>query len=32
MAKDIIFIDMETLTEEEQDELLKEDVDGETKG
>ena len=32
MAKDIIFIDTETLTDEEQDELLKEDVDGETKG
>ena len=32
MAKDILFIDTETLTEEEQDELLKEDVDGETKG
>ena len=32
MAKDIIFIDMETLTEEEQDEMLKEDVDGKTKG
>ncbi len=32
MAKDIIFIDTETLTEEEQDELLKEEVDGETKG
>ncbi len=32
MAKDIIFIDTETLTDEEQDELLKEEVDGETKG
>ena len=32
MAKDIIFIDTETLTEEEQDELLKEEMDGETKG
>ena len=32
MAKDILFIDTETLTEEEQDELLKEEVDGETKG
>ena len=32
MAKDIIFIDTETLIEEEQDELLKEEVDGETKG
>lgn len=32
MAKDIIFIDTETLTEEEQEELLKEELDGETKG
>ncbi len=32
MAKDIFFIDTETLTEEEKDELLKEEVDGETKG
>ena len=32
MAKDIIFIDTETLTDEEQDELLKEEVDDETKG
>lgn len=32
MAKDIIFIDTETLTEEEQDDLLKEEMDGETKG
>ena len=32
MAKEIIFIDTETVTEEEMDEMLKEDVDGETKG
>ncbi len=32
MAKEIIFIDTETVTEEEMDEMLKEDADGETKG
>lgn len=32
MAKEIIFIDTETVTEEEMDEMLKEDMDGETKG
>jgi len=32
MAKDIIFIDTETVTEEEMVEMLKEDADGETKG
>ena len=32
MAKDIIFIDTETVTGEEMDEMLKEDADGETKG
>ena len=32
MAKEIIFIDTETVTEEEMDEMQKEDSDGETKG
>ena len=32
MAKDIIFIDTDTLTEEEQEEMIKEDADGETEG
>ena len=32
MAKEIIFIDTETVTEEEMEEMLKEDADGETKG
>ena len=32
MAKEIIFIDTETLTEEEMEEMLKEDADGKTKG
>ena len=32
MAKEIIFIDTETLTEEELKEILKEDDDAETEG
>ena len=32
MAKEIIFIDTDTVTEEEMDEMLKEDADAETKG
>ena len=32
MTKEIIFIDTDTVTEEEMDEMLKEDADGETKG
>jgi len=32
MAKEIIVIDTETVTEEEMEEMLKEDADGETKG
>ena len=32
MAKEIIFIDTDTVTEEETDEMLKEDADAETKG
>ena len=32
MAKEIIFIDTETVTEEEMVEMLEEDMDGETKG
>lgn len=32
MAKEIIFIDTETVTEEEMDEMLKEDADGKTEG
>ena len=32
MAKEIIFIDTETLTEEEQEEILQEEADGKTEG
>ena len=32
MAKEIIFIDTETLTEEEQADILQEEADGKTEG
>lgn len=32
MAKEIIFIDTETLTEEEQESILQEEADGKTEG
>ncbi len=32
MAKEIIFIDTETLTEEEQEVILQEEADGKTEG
>lgn len=32
MAKEIIFIDTETLTEEEQEDILQEEADGKTEG
>lgn len=32
MAKEIIFIDTETLTKEEQEDILQEEADGKTEG